>query len=139
MILSVAFGHLPPNSASKAFSGDPCVLFVLGVADLGQELLRERLDRGRQHPKNVRRLVQPVALLVGLGEDEPERLPEPERPVADGEHRCLHAAVTQVTQQRRPGVRGLPVALFDGDELLVAVWRTPTTTRRTAGPLRDER
>ena len=117
-------GRLRPFAAqlvTEGLSSDPCVLFVLGVTDLRQELLRERLDRGRQHPKDVPRLVKPVALFAGLGEDEPERLPEPERPVADGHHRGFHAAVTQVTQQRLPGIGGLPVALSDGDELLVAV------------------
>jgi hypothetical protein len=117
-------GRLRPFAAQLVAEGpssDACVLFVLGVTDLRQELLRERLDRGRQHPKNVRSLVEPVALLAGLGEDEPERLPEPERPVADGHHRSFHAAVAQVTQQRLPGLRGLPVTLCDGDELLVAV------------------
>jgi len=33
------------------------VLFVLGVTDLRQELLRERLDRSRQRSEDVRRLV----------------------------------------------------------------------------------
>ena len=58
---------------------------------------------------------------VRLGEDVPERRPEPESAVPDGDDGGPHAPVTQVTKERRPGVGRLPVAIRDGDELLLAV------------------
>jgi len=53
-------GRLRPFAAQLVLEGpssNACVLFVLGVTDLRQELLRERLDRSRQRSEDVRRLV----------------------------------------------------------------------------------
>ena len=45
------------------------VLTIFGLADLGQHLLCERLDRLRQGVEDIGTLVHPTLLLFGLGED----------------------------------------------------------------------
>src|SRR5688572_10924247 len=65
--------------------------------------------------------VEPATLLGGVGKYLTHRLPEPECPVTDGEHRGLHAAALARTQQVRPGLTGLAVPVIERDELLGAV------------------
>src|ERR1019366_9546544 len=57
----------------------------------------------------------------------------PERTVADRDDRCPHVAMTQVPEQCRPGVGGLPVTVSDRDELLLAV-EAHTDDHETAQP-----
>ena len=68
------------------------VAFVLGVPDLGERFLRARVRRFRQRGKHVRDLVEPASLRTGLGKHLAQRAPEPERAVADRQHRRPHAA-----------------------------------------------
>ncbi len=98
---------------------------VLGAPDLRQGLLRARMRGLRQRRENVRGLVEPAAALPGLGEHLAQRAPEPQRPVADGQHRGAHAAAGAVAQQVRPRLRGLPVPVSQGDELLAAIGADP--------------
>ena len=60
-------------------------------------------------------------MLPGLGEHLPQRAPEPERAVTDGQHRGAHAAAFAVTQQVGPRAGRLAVAIGQGDELLHTV------------------
>src|SRR6476661_8131072 len=49
------------------------------------------------------------------------RTPEPQRAIADRQHRSAHPAAATVAQQIRPGLGGLPVAVGQRDEFLAAV------------------
>jgi hypothetical protein len=69
--------------------------------------------------------VEPAALLPGLGEHFAQRAPEPERPVADREHRGAHPAAGGITQQVRPRLGRFPIAVGERDELLAAVGADP--------------
>jgi hypothetical protein len=69
--------------------------------------------------------VNPAPLLAGIGVDLTQGLPEPERTVADREHRSVHAPARAVPQQRGPGLRGLPVAIGHRDQFLGAVRADP--------------
>jgi hypothetical protein len=55
--------------------------------------------------------------------------------VADGENRGAHAAALEVTQQRRPTLRALAVAVLDGDQLLRSVGPNPDHHERTESVL----
>jgi hypothetical protein len=65
-------------------------------------------------------LVKPAALL-GSGKHLPHGFPEPERTVADGQHRGDHAAAAAIAQQIGPRLGGFPIPLCEGDEFLAAV------------------
>jgi len=65
--------------------------------------------------------VEPTPLLPGFGEHLPQRLPEPQRAVADREHRGPHPATLAVAQQVCPRLRGLPEPVGERDELLLPV------------------
>ena len=69
---------------------------------IGQRLPRGRVRRLRERGEHVADLVPPTALLLGAGKDVADRLPEPQRPVADREHRGGHAAAFAVAQQISP-------------------------------------
>ena len=84
-------------------------------------LLRRRVRGFLQRGQHVRRLVKPAPAFPGLREHFTQRLPEPERAVADGQDRGAHAAAGAVAQQVRPRLRGLTVALGEGDKLLAAI------------------
>jgi hypothetical protein len=66
-------------------------------------------------------------LCAGCGEEEDlaQRLPEPQRPVADREHRGAHAAQGAVTQQVRPRLARLPVAGIQCYQLFAPVGAHP--------------
>src|SRR5439155_24207745 len=66
----------------------------------------------------IRGLVEPVALMTGLGPDVAHRGPESERPVTNREDRRGHPAPLEVAQQVRPAFLRLPVAVADRDQLL---------------------
>lgn len=78
-----------------------------------------------QRGENVADLVPPAALLTDLGEDLAQRLPEPQGPVADSEHRCPHAAALAVAEQVGPRLGRLAEPVGQGDELLGAVGADP--------------
>ena len=83
-------GRLGPLDAVAGLERLGCgdrVLAVLGVVDLGQGGLRAGLGGLGQRIENVADLVPLASLLGRLGEHLTHRLPEPQRPVADGEHR----------------------------------------------------
>ena len=61
------------------------MLFVRGVPDLGQRLLRPRVRGARESPEDVGDLVEPAALFPRGREDLAQRTPEPERTVSDRE------------------------------------------------------
>ena len=83
------------------------------------------MRRLRQRGKNIGLFVPPAALLAGVGEHLPHGLPEPQRAVADREHRRPHAAAAAITQQIGPGFGGFPEAIGERDELLAAVGTDP--------------
>ncbi len=122
-----------PEVVAELLGGVAGMFTVFGVSHLGEHLLSERLDGLGQGVEDVRALVHPTPLLFGLGEHVSKRRPEPERTVSYRDDRCPHVAVTQVPEQRRPGVGGLPVAVRDRDELLLAV-EAHTDDHETAQP-----
>lgn len=65
--------------------------------------------------------MHPVPLLSGLGKHLPQRRPEPERTVADRQHRRSHAMLPAVAQQVCPRLGRLPVPVGQGDQLLAPV------------------
>jgi hypothetical protein len=65
--------------------------------------------------------MDPAALLAGGGEHLPQRPPQPQRPVADHDHRRAHAAAAAVPQQLGPVVGRLAGTVGDRDQLLGAV------------------
>jgi hypothetical protein len=77
--------------------------------------------RLRQRAERIGDLVEPAALLPGLGEHVAQRGPEPQRAIPDGQDRGAHAAALAVAQQICPGAGRFPVALGQGDEFLGAV------------------
>jgi len=97
------------------------MLAVGSIPDLGQCLAGAGLNRSGQAAEHVGGLVDPVALVAGGREDVAEGRPQPQRAVADRDHRCLHAAAPQVAQDLSPAVGGLPLAVSHGDQLLGAV------------------
>ena len=65
--------------------------------------------------------MHPAPLLAGGGEHLPQRGPEPERAVADGQYRGAHAAPPALAQQVGPGLGRFPIAVDHGDQLLAPV------------------
>jgi hypothetical protein len=65
--------------------------------------------------------VPPAPLLAGGGEHLTQRLPEPQRAVADGQDRGTHAAALAVAQQVGPRLTGLAEPVGQGDQLLGAI------------------
>jgi len=117
--------ELRPVGGLERLHGVEGVPAVLGVPNLREGLLRPGMRRLRQRAKYVSDLVEPAALLAGRGEHLAQRAPEPECAVADREHRGPHPAPGAVTQQVRPGLGGLPVAIAQGDQLLTPVRAHP--------------
>ena len=69
--------------------------------------------------------MKPAPLLAGCREHLAHRLPEPQRPVADGQHRGGHPAAAATPQQISPRLGGLPIAVGQRDELLAAIGPHP--------------
>ena len=115
-------GPLGPELGVEPLRRRHGVVAVLGVADLGQHLLGGRLHRLGQGVEDVGDLVHPVALLAGLGPHVAQRRPEPQRPVAHGDHRGAACPAACRSRSRSAQLVGrLPVAVGDGDQLLGAV------------------
>jgi len=114
-------GEFGSVGGGEGLDGGAGVVLALGVPDLGQGLLRPWVRGLRQGGEHVRDLVEPAALGPGLREDLAHRLPEPQRAVADGQHRGAHAAPGAVAQQVGPRLRGLAVPVGQRHELLAAV------------------
>ena len=83
------------------------------------------MRRLRQRGKDIGLLVEPAALLPGGREHLAHRLPEPQRPVADGQHRRGHPAAAARPQQIGPRLGRLPVPVSQRDELLAAIGAHP--------------
>ncbi len=66
-------------------------------------------------------LVEPAPLLAGRREYVADRGPEPQRAVADREHRSSHPAPFGRAQEVGPRLGGLAVAVVEGDQLFSAV------------------
>ena len=121
MIFATALGHFAANSSANALAAaaawsrssasriSASIFFAVGCADVGQRV------------EHVGGLVEPVALVAGLGPHVAHRGPEPERPVTDREDRRAHAASFQVAQQIRPALLRLAIAVADRDQLLGAI------------------
>jgi hypothetical protein len=69
--------------------------------------------------------VEPAALGRGFGEHLAQRAPEPQRAVADREHRGAHPAALRVPEQVGPGLDRFPVAVGDRDQFLAAISAHP--------------
>ena len=89
-------------NGGEGLDGRAGVVLVLGVPDLGQGLLRARVRGLRQRPEHVGDLVEPAALGRSLREHFADRRPEPQRPVAGGQHRGAHAPAGAIAQQVGP-------------------------------------
>ena len=114
-------GPLGPVVAGEPLDRPLGLVAVGGVADLGQRRAGAGLHRSRQAAQHVGDLVDPVTLLTGGREDVPQGRPQPQRAVADRDHRRLHAPPTQIPQQLRPRRGGLALAVGHGNQLLGAV------------------
>ena len=123
MTFAVAFGHCANCSpkARAAASASARVGARRRARHRVQRPLRLPLHALGQRRQYVLGLVHPAALLARAGEDLPERRPEAERPVADGQLGVAHAALAQLPQQLEPGLRVLAVAVLHGHEFLAAV------------------
>jgi hypothetical protein len=130
VIFATALGIFAPNSSTKTFHRGQGVGLVLAASDLSEGLLRGRVRRFRQRGKHIRRLVEPAALLGGVGEHLAQRAREPKRAVTDGEHQGAHAAAFRIAEQVGPRLGRLPVAISERDQLLAAVARTPMSTNK---------
>ena len=99
--------------------------------DLVQMLLGLRLLRLRQFVQHVGRLMHPASLLAYLAVDLAQRLPEAQRAVAAGQlRRDLQAPLLQIDEQLAPGLRALPIAVLDGQQLLLPSSVAAMTTGR---------
>ena len=78
-----------------------------------------------QHVEDVALHVEPAPLLLGLGEHLAKRLPEPQRAVADGQHRGPHPTALAVAQQIGPRLGGLAEPVGQRDQLLGAIDADP--------------
>ena len=65
--------------------------------------------------------MEPTALFSRAGEHLPQRAPEPERAIAHRQDRRTHPTPGAVTQQIRPRLGRLAVAVGERDELLPSV------------------
>ncbi len=114
-----------PARRGRRGVGRSLLASVLGVADVGQHPPR----RGLRRLRNALRTWRPCAPSTAgprVGEYVVQRTPETERPVPHGGRRGSHAPTLEVTQHVGPGD---PVAIGDGDRLLVPSALTPTMTR----------
>ncbi len=98
------------------------------VHDRVERLLRLRLQPLRQLVEDVRQSMHPTALLPRLGPDRADGGPEAEGAVAHGDDRRTEAATLEIPQHRRPAVGAFAVAVFNGDQFLGPVGRTPIIT-----------
>ena len=74
--------------------------------------------------------MNPASLVTRAGEELVERLPEPERAVADGDFgRDGEAAGLEVDQELAPALRALPRAYMEADELFLPSGVAPIRTR----------
>ena len=64
-------------------------------------------------------------MLAGVGEHLAHRLPEPQGPIPDRQHRGSHPAAAATAQQIGPRLGRLPVPVGEGDELLAAIGADP--------------
>ena len=76
-----------------------------------------RLQPFRQLVQDIGDLVHPAALLLRFWIDLAQGRPEAERAVGNGQFRRRQAPALEVTQESEPGFGGLPVAIFQGNDL----------------------
>jgi hypothetical protein len=77
-------------------------------------------------PEHIAQLMEPAALMRGLGIDLIERALGPQRPVTDGQARAgLQTPGLEVAQHIQPGFGGLAQPIADGHPLLAAVGDDP--------------
>ena len=67
---------------------------VLGVVDFPHRRGRTWMSRLGQRSKHIGLLVKPAALFTGIRKHLPQCLPEPQRPITDGQHRGGHPAAS---------------------------------------------
>ena len=91
------------------------------LGHLVQQALRPWLQPLGERVEDVRCLVNPAALLRGSGKYVAQCGPRAERAVAGHELRLVHATVAQIAEHGRPRVLALAVAVFDRQQLLLAV------------------
>src|SRR5438067_9682284 len=78
--------------------------------------------------------MHPATLFSALWEYFTERSPEAKSSIADGQHRCSHAASVEIAQQLGPRLCGLPVAVADSDQFLATIG-AHANQHQTAQPL----
>ena len=67
----------------------------------------------------------PATLLTGVGEHLAQGFPDPQRAVADREHRRGHPAAAATPQQISPRLGGFPIAVGQRDQLFAAIRANP--------------
>ena len=97
------------------------LLAGLRVHHLVQHGLRARLETPGQLVEDVAELVDPIPLRAGLRPHVADSGPEPERTVAHGDDRGVHAPTLQVAQHGLPALRALAVTVLDRNQFLGSV------------------
>jgi hypothetical protein len=69
--------------------------------------------------------MEPAPLLTGRREHLTHRFPEPQRPIADSQHRRGHPAAATIAQQIGPRLGQLPIPVCQGDEFLASISTHP--------------
>jgi len=115
-------GELLPVEGDKGVHGDDGLLPGICPVDVVDPLLRLRLCPLRHLVEDVRRLVDPAALLSCVGVYFSKSRPEAKAPVADGETGPGgETSFLEVREELHPGELALPVSVEDSHEFLGAV------------------
>jgi hypothetical protein len=93
----------------------------VGVHHLVQRLLGPRLQALRELVQHVGNPVDPAPLLPRLRPYLAHRRPEPQRAIADGQHRGPQPAALEIAQHRSPALRALAIAVLEGHDFLGAI------------------
>jgi len=89
--------------------------------DLVQLLFGPGLPAPGQLIQHVGDLVLPAALFLRFWKDAAQRRPEAEVAIADGQNGGGHAPSFEVSEDSSPRFGGLPLAIFQGDDLFPAI------------------
>ena len=117
----VVFGLVLGKETIEGFLG---IVAPLGHPDFSEIRLGPGLNRLWEFVEDVHRFVNPASLMAGGAELLLQRLPEPQRAVADRElGRDRQTAAFQIGQKLGPGLGTLAKASLKADQLFPALGR----------------
>src|SRR5262249_9565645 len=97
-----------------------------------QALFGLRLEVFRQFVQYIGGLMHPTSLPMGLAVHVAERLPKPQRAIANGQGwPVLQAVLFEVEQEFFPGLLALPVAIPEADAVFLATGVSPNNHQQT--------